>query len=101
MFWAVAMMFILLLFIVDTDFPISCEILHQQYPVVTYANNLFYTFWYDMKYYPPDRAIFGARITGEGMVIDPLGKLILRDRAIRVDAAFDGNNFLVVMQDSC
>jgi len=64
--------FYVVLFI-NTDFVVSSAILDQQYPVVQFV----------------------------GVVLDPFGRLILRDRAMNVDFAFDGVNFLAVVQDSC
>ena len=42
-----------------------------------------------------------ARVTDYGQVLDPEGALMIRDRTVWVDAAYDGTNFLVVVQDSC
>lgn len=92
--------FYVVLFI-NTDFVVSSAILDQQYPVVQFVNGQYYCMWQDMRYYSPDRSIFGARITQDGVVLDPFGRLILRDRAMNVDFAFDGVNFLAVVQDSC
>jgi len=42
-----------------------------------------------------------ARLSENGQLIDPDGILMIRDRTVDVDAACDGANFLVVVQDSC
>jgi hypothetical protein len=42
-----------------------------------------------------------ARVTDYGQVLDPEGVLMICDRTVDVDAAYDGTNFLVVVQDSC
>lgn len=58
-------------------------------------------FWEDYRFYRSDKSIFAARVTPDGAVIDPDGRLILRDQTVKVDVAFDGANFLAVIQDSC
>lgn len=95
------MMSSLLLLLIAGDFQISTEIQDQFYPVVTFAYDKYYVFWYDMRFYSPDRSIFAARVATNGTLLDPAGKLILRDRTVRVDVAHDGVNFLAVIQDSC
>ena len=42
-----------------------------------------------------------ARLSEEGQLLDPDGVLMIRDRTVDVDAASDGTDFLVVVQDSC
>jgi hypothetical protein len=90
-----------LLFVVTGDFAISNTAQDQLYPVVLYAHDQYYVFWYDMRFYSPDRSIYAARVSENGNVIDPFGKPIFVDRTVRVAAAFDGVNFLAVIQDSC
>jgi hypothetical protein len=68
---------------------------------VEFANDQFYVFWEDLRYYPSDRSTMAARLTEDGQLLDPDGILIIRDRTVDVDAAYDGTNFLVVVQDSC
>ncbi|MDH4211726.1 MAG: hypothetical protein OEV79_09815 [candidate division WOR-3 bacterium] len=94
-------MLIAILFLLGSDFPVSVEIESQHRPVVEFTNNQFYTFWQDLRFYPSDRSTFAARVTEEGLVLDTNGVLLMRDRTISVDAAYDGTNFLVVVQDSC
>ena len=89
------------LFILGSDFPVSAEFESQHRAVVEFANGQFYTFWQDLRFYPSDRSTFAARITEEGFVLDTNGVVLMRDRTISVDAAYDGTNFLVVVQDSC
>jgi len=69
--------------------------------VVTFAHDQFYVFWEDLRFYPSDRATCAARITQNGLVLDPDGVVLMLDRTETVDAAHDGTNFLVVVQDSC
>ena len=54
-----------------------------------------------MRFYSPDRSIFSSRVSDDGMVIDPDGKLIIRDRVIVSAVDYGNGNFLVVVQDSC
>jgi len=82
-------------------FPISDAFQDQNYPVVIHIQDLYYVFWHDMRYYSPDRSIFGCRVTMDGVVLDPGGREILRDRAEWLDVAFDGANFLVAIQNCC
>ena len=94
-------MLIPILFLLGSDFPISAEFESQHRPVVEFANSQFYVFWQDLRFYPSDRSTFASRVTEEGLVLDTNGVLLLRDRTISVDAAYDGLNFLIVVQDSC
>ncbi|UCD20345.1 MAG: hypothetical protein JSU64_04185 [candidate division WOR-3 bacterium] len=87
--------------ILGIDFPISVNIESQHNSVVQYATDQFYVFWQDLRFYPSDRSTFAARVSQEGQVIDPDGVVLMRDRTVSADAAYDGINFLVVVQDSC
>ena len=88
-------------FLLNSDFPIATAVQSQHYPTVQFANNQFYVFWQDLRFYPSDRSTLAARVTQDGIVLDPEGIVIMRDKTDRVDAAYDGTNFLVVVQDSC
>ncbi len=92
---------IALLFILGSDFPVSAAPESQHYPVVQFADSQFYVFWQDLRFYPSDRTTMAARVSGNGTVLDPQGVIMMRDRTVDVDAAYDGTNFLVVVQDSC
>jgi hypothetical protein len=83
------------------DFPISVDIESQHGSTVQFINDQFYVFWQDLRYYPSDRSTFAARVTQQGQVLDPDGVVLMRDRTMSVDAAYDGMNFLIVVQDSC
>jgi len=87
--------------LIGRDFPISTTYEAQYYPAVIFANDQYYVFWEDYRLYYSDKAIYAARVTTYGTVIDPDGKLILLDRTVMADVAFDGVNFLVTIQDSC
>ena len=54
-------MLIALLFILGSDFPISADVEAQQFPKVVAANDQFYVFWQDLRFYPSDRATLAAR----------------------------------------
>ncbi|GAG85473.1 unnamed protein product, partial [marine sediment metagenome] len=82
-------------------FPISVDYDDQYYPAIQFADDTYYVFWEDYRFYPPDRSIYAARVTSAGTVIDSAGRLILRDKAYSIDAAFDGVNFLAVIQNDC
>jgi len=91
----------LLLIAFGVNFPVSVDTNDQNYPAIVFTNNQYYVFWNDLRYYSPDRSVFGARVAADGTVLDPEGVEILRDRTEWVDAAFDGTNFLIAVQDSC
>ena len=91
----------LLIFLISIDFPISTAINDQFEPAIAFANNQYYVFWVDYRALFTARAIYGARVTTEGEVLDPEGKLIFMSRTEAVDVAYDGSNFLVALQDSC
>lgn len=95
------MIAVLCLFLFGDDIPISTSFQDQSRPVAQFALDQYYVFWYDMRHYSPDRAIYSARIAENGTVIDTQGVPVMIDRAMMVDAAFDGVNFLAVIQDSC
>jgi hypothetical protein len=90
-----------ILFILSNDFPISAATESQHYPIVQFADSQFYVFWQDLRFYPSDRTTMAARISSDGLVLDPDGIVMMRDRTVDADAAYDGTNFLLVVQDSC
>jgi hypothetical protein len=95
-------MILSLLFIfINADFPISTAYLAQHYPVVEFANNQYYVFWTDLRFYSPDRSIFGARVALDGTVLDPDGRVLIRDRTVKASVGFGSENILIVVQDSC
>jgi len=100
------MSFVLMLSLVlpGADFPICTAADEQYYPCAMYANDQFYVFWADYRYYDVDSSecVFGARVDANGTVIDPDGKLLYKNRTGYEPAvAYDGTNFLVVFRDSC
>jgi hypothetical protein len=94
----------LLLALVCADFPVCTAADDQLVPVVCSANDLYYVFWEDRRFVGQDTtyAVFGARVTPQGNVLDPDGRLIYRWQ-VRYDlnVASDGNGFLVAFEDSC
>jgi hypothetical protein len=90
--------------LLGADFPICTAQEYQSFPVVEYASGMFYVFWLDHRQYPLKQlyAIYGARVTPDGHVIDPDGKLVYCDSASgQFDVAFDGSNFLVTCRNGC
>ncbi|UCD05523.1 MAG: hypothetical protein JSV98_10510 [candidate division WOR-3 bacterium] len=86
------------------DFPICTAADDQYYPCGVYENGQFYVFWADYRYDDVDssQSVFGARVSEDGTVLDPDGKLLFRNRTGYEPAvAYDGTNFLVVFRDSC
>lgn len=86
------------------EFPICTAVLDQYYPCTIYENGQYYVFWADYRYDSVDssQSIFGARVSTSGIVLDPDGKLLYRNRTGEGPAvAYDGTNFLVVFRDSC
>ena len=91
----------LLFILINADFPISTDYLDQHYPVVEFANGQYYVFWTDMRFYSPDRSIFGARVANDGTVLDPDGRVLIRDRLVNAAVGFGTENILIAVQDSC
>jgi hypothetical protein len=94
----------LCLVVPSADFPICTAADEQYYPCGVFANDQYYVFWADYRYYDVDssQSVFGARISASGTVIDPDGKLLYRHRTGYEPAvAYDGADFLVVFRDSC
>lgn len=92
------------MFLYNADFPICTAADVQDYPCAVFANDQYYVFWVDERYYVAEstHAIFGARVSQSGIVIDPDGKLLYNHQAgFATAAACDGANFLVVFRDSC
>jgi hypothetical protein len=89
--------------ITQGDFAICQAADVQATPEVLFADSLFYVFWTDFRYSSVDTyAVYGARVTDGGMVLEPGGKRIFANKAeTRPAVAHDGNNMLVVLQDSC
>src|SRR4030042_3173764 len=91
--------------LVNVNFPICTESTNSEYyPSNIYANNQFYAFWADARYYNINNTycLYGARITTAGVVLDPNGKICFRDSCISKPAvSYDGSNFLVSFRNGC
>lgn len=85
------------------DFPICAVESTQCYPEVIFAEDQFYVFWSDHRYAGEEKyCIYGSRVSTNGSVLDPDGKLLFKNYAAQPPAAaYDGANFLVVFRDSC
>ncbi len=94
---------LLQVFLINVDFPISTEVDYQMYPTPIMANNQYYVFWPDFRYTPLNVfPLVGARVSSAGTVLDPAGKMLLMDTCkYKVNAAYDGTNFLVVLRNGC
>jgi len=94
----------LLLALVGAEFPVSSAASDQSLPVAVFANSQYYVFWEDHRFLSEDTtyAVFGARVTPEGAVLDPEGKLLYRWQArYDLSVATDGRGFVVAFEDSC
>ncbi len=97
-------MLMLSLVVPCVDFPICTADGLQEYPCAIFANNQYYAFWIDDRYYFAEstHAVVGGRVATDGTVIDPDGKMLFkRQVGYATDVAYDGTNFLVVFRDSC
>ncbi|MBE0433623.1 hypothetical protein IBX73_09195 [candidate division WOR-3 bacterium] len=86
------------------DFVICTVDDFQDYPAVEYADGQYYVFWTDRRFYSLNErfAIYGARVSQDGHVIDQNGKLIFCDStAEAVGVAYDMSNFFVVARNHC
>ncbi len=88
----------------NASFGVCTDTANQYYTATIFANNQYYVFWADYRYYGSTGlyALFGARVTTTGNVLDPNGKCLFnRQAAYEPRVAFDGTNFLVALRDSC
>ena len=90
--------------LLNADFPISNEIESQRYPAVGCAQDQYCAFWTDHRFYSIDSSscLYCSRVSTDGSVIDPNGKLLYYDdAAYEMDVAFDGTNYLVIFRNHC
>jgi hypothetical protein len=95
---------VLFVFMMGSDFPICTAPSFQDYPVVKQVDDLYYVFWADQRLFSSTQkyAVYAARVTADGHVIDPDGKLIFCDSAAsRFDVAFGVSSFLGVCRNGC
>jgi hypothetical protein len=96
--------FFLLISLTAADFPICTAESFQDHPVVRYVDSIYYVFWKDDRFYPSVNryAVYGARVSLEGNVLDPDGRLIFCDSVeSRVDGDFGMSHFLLVCRNGC
>lgn len=89
---------------IGANFPLCTDTVGQYYPEIVFANDQYYVFWCDMRYYGMEYsyALAGARISQAGSVLDPAGKILFKDQnGYEPAAAYDGTNFLVVFRNFC
>ncbi|MEO0097163.1 MAG: T9SS type A sorting domain-containing protein [candidate division WOR-3 bacterium] len=79
--------------------PISIAEGSQYYPAIVFGGNNYFVVWEDNRNGNWD--IYGARITPEGVVLDPNGIPICTEENAQYSpaVAFDGNNYFVVWED--
>jgi hypothetical protein len=88
--------FVVSLFLINADFPVciidSCQI----DPTAIYAFGQYYAFWVDHRGTP--NAIYGARVSTNGTVIDPDGIEIVTGavNVAKTRVASDGTRLLIV-----
>jgi hypothetical protein len=95
---------VLVCMLFGADFPICKASDFQDYTEVEYAEDLFYVFWIDRRFYSVNEkfAIYGARIRTDGRVVDPDGKLLYCDStADGLDVARGLNDLFVVSRNHC
>jgi len=92
------------LLLVNADFPICTEANIQNYPTPIYTNNQYCVFWTDYRdnSTTSTSCLYVARISNDGTVLDPGGKLVFRDSVTEKPVvAYDGTNFLVALRNGC
>ncbi|WP_438027660.1 hypothetical protein [Sorangium sp. So ce233] len=69
----------------------------EEVGAVASDGQLFFVLWSDSRSPTTDgRGVYGARVTADGMVLDPAGIQITSERADVMDVVHDGANFLVL-----
>ncbi len=93
---------ILTLNLFNADFAITNLNTIEVYPCVAFANNQYYVFWTDYRNSSSYMyALYGARVSATGTVIDLNGKFQFQDSCFTPAVAYDGTNFLVVWREGC
>ena len=93
---------IIIVLLIGADFPICTSVDDQHTPVTVFENDQYYVFWQDERFFSTQQlyALCGARVSVDGTILDPNGKILYNDSAAGIlDAAYDGTNFLVVFRD--
>jgi phosphoribosylformylglycinamidine (FGAM) synthase PurS component len=80
---------------------ISTAFNDQQFPSVTSDGNYHFVVWHDYRNGYPNIDIYGARVSNDGVVIDPSGIAIATatNEQMYPEIAFNGTNYLVVWSD--
>jgi len=89
------------LILFNADFGICTAPDTQFLPTAIYANNRYYVFWTDDRPGQVSYSLYGARVSTSGVVLDPNGKLLVRDSLPHARVAYDGANFLIVARQGC
>jgi hypothetical protein len=88
--------------VLDPDgFPISTRAGGQRRPCVAFDGTDYLVAWEDYRDRSSPSDIFGARVSGSGVVLDPDGFCVSNapDAQSLPAAAFDGTNYLIVWED--
>jgi len=74
----------------------------QSSPAVAFDGTYYATVWNDVRTGPSDQNVYGARVNGDGVVLDPQSIAVSTAASSqkRPEAAFDGNEFLAVWEET-
>jgi len=88
-------------FLIDTNIVHVSAAADQKHPAVAFDGTNYLVVWHDQRNGSGVRDIFGARVSQDGVVLDPSGIAISIETsgAAVPSIAFDGTNYLVVWQD--
>ncbi|MEO0050208.1 MAG: hypothetical protein ABIK42_03615, partial [candidate division WOR-3 bacterium] len=86
-------------FLIDTSITYTCAPEYQHSPAIAFDGVNYFVVWADERNGNSD--IYGARVTVEGVVLDPAGIPISTapERQRSPAVAFDGTNYFVVWED--
>jgi hypothetical protein len=82
--------------------PITAIRRDQEHPKVIFGSDTYFVFWDDYRSGGAHPSIYGARVTTDGVVLDPSGIQISPPSASterQAEAVFDGNNYFLVWED--
>ncbi len=82
-------------------FPVTTAVYHQYYPEIAVGGGNFMLVWQDYRNGGSYANIYGARVSGAGVVLDKSSVLIsgASHHQVTPKLAFDGTNFMVVWMD--
>ena len=81
---------------------ITISLCRGSHPAVSFDGNNFLVVWEDYRYNQYSSDIFGARVTPAGVVLDPYPRIPIAvgsGNQGTPDVSFDGENYLVVLED--